>query len=182
MNMTMTPKLHRQLRRLNFVPRWAIFPSNRTQSVAEHCFNVATITLWLLDQHDQSHNIQFRLKCLEAAIIHDADESLTGDTPSPNKELPSPEAIAAYPQAKIVLKVADLLEAFAWLYEEQLMGNGINSQPVSEDALKRCLLYWENFQHKDKSRPHFDEMIASFLKTIHDPETIHPIFESGYEL
>ena len=74
---------NREIRDLDFVPRWAIVRTVRPQSVATHSFFVAAYTndlCLLLDVPMKIH-----LSAMQYAICHDWDEIFTGDIPGPHK-------------------------------------------------------------------------------------------------
>lgn len=164
-------QLQRQMRRLAFVPRWAIFPTNRSQSVAEHSFHVSHITLWLLGFSSYREDKDFVLDCLIYAITHDADESVTGDIPSPSKM-----ARLDRPQSEILVKVADGLEAYAFLLEEKMMGNGAFADPIIDDVLQRTQPYFERMEwHGNK--PSWPNFLKLYRPTVYHPVYKHPVLE-----
>lgn len=163
--------LFRQLRRLAFVPRWVIFPTNRRQSVAEHSFHVSTITLWLMQFHPYRDEAGFVLDALTYAIVHDAEESITGDTPSPSK-LPRMDR----PQHEIIVKVADGLEAYAFLYEEKIMGNDVFADPVITDVLQRTQPYFNRMEWNG-DKPSWPNFLKMFRPTVFCPTHKHPVLE-----
>lgn len=77
---------------LHIVPRWAIVPMTRQQSVAEHCYNVVAIAeaLWKLlhrgmVERGQAGEMQTLFPTLtevyQYALDHDMSECATGDIP-----------------------------------------------------------------------------------------------------
>lgn len=121
---------------LMHVPRWAIVPVGRPQSVAEHTFGVMVILLDLptvLDLGVPTHELA---RCLRVALTHDGDEAWSGDLPGPFKgELTKQDGglafnrtlvargcdwtdaeIAPYPTLyRLMVKLADLIEALVYL-------------------------------------------------------------------
>lgn len=107
------------------VGRWNIVRTTKDQSVAEHMYNVCMI----------ARSICARLKIddtmvMKAALEHDLDEVFTGDIPHPakvmamkagmdlNSMIPPPKNVAKLtPTEKLVLKIADLLEAEYFIKE-----------------------------------------------------------------
>lgn len=136
------------LYRLNTVPRWAIVPTIKTQSVAEHTFNVMWIANWLtqftagVDPH----------KLLFDCMVHDADEAFSGDTPSTHKPRPTDKDIASMSRRKIVLKVADGLEALVFLAAEEQFGNK-RIESVMLDVLNNVDRYCKHFPWRGGSEP-----------------------------
>ena len=172
--MSDSDKLMRQLRRLSFVPRWQIFPTNRRQSVADHSFHVTTISMWLMEKHTRRENNEFTLQVLLYALTHDADEAVTGDTPSPNKT-PNYDR----PQHETVVKLADGLEAYAFLMEEQKMGNTFVNTPLIDDVLGRTYPYYEKFawDPHPNGKPSWPNFLKEFRLTVMHPKWNHPVIE-----
>lgn len=121
----------RDLLRLSYVPRWTIVPMNRSQSVADHSFRVASIVMQICGRLATrygaalSHEVD-ATSLVMAALWHDISECLTGDIPSPAKiHLTQSTQAAMYsPSPGIgadILKIADTLEAQTW---HHLWGNG----------------------------------------------------------
>ena len=104
------------LRRLRFVPRWGVVPTIKQQNVAEHCFGVVWVLIWLHDQLQLAPS----LLDIRYAVSHDALEAVTGDHPSPSK--PEVNYINMPVQKKLV-KIADLVEMEMTLNEETKLGN-----------------------------------------------------------
>lgn len=66
--------------RAQTVKRWTIVHTTKQQSLAEHSFNVALIAQEICERMAiSSANV------MRAALVHDLDEILTGDIPSPFK-------------------------------------------------------------------------------------------------
>lgn len=116
-------------RKLSYVQRWGIVPVIRKQSVAEHSFGVAVISLWLMGISRQACD---RAEVIECAITHDMKESVTGDVPSTFKrhikgavdQFESRMPSACYSElTKVIVKLADYLEALAYINEEKHFGN-----------------------------------------------------------
>lgn len=132
------------LRNFAHVTRWAIVRTNRKQSIAEHSFFVALYAARLVDA---LHEGGVMLKCrkaiiLEYALTHDVDELITGDIPTPLKEVADQndgvtnrlfdlfpwisrkaEEWAITEDELAIVKVADILEALMFLREDQGSGN-----------------------------------------------------------
>lgn len=105
--------------RLQDVQRWhTVRMRGPNQSVAEHSYNVAAMGRRYLQIAGRHELIG---PYLEMALVHDNEESLTGDVPSPAKaKAPPPETLLDY-----VLRVCDLQEAALFL---QRYGEGVYAQ------------------------------------------------------
>lgn len=152
----------REMRRLTTIPRWAIFPCIKPQTVAEHCFLVAvyahTINAWLQKQGYEVDYANF-YHTLSYALFHDADEILSGDVTPPAKaemKKAAGESWAGYERwvdaemgkrfnfechapndkSKAVVKLADLLEAIMYTKSEEFMGNK-NFMYVQQQLMNR---------------------------------------------
>lgn len=152
----------RNTRRLSFVPRWVVAPTIRRQNVAEHSFNVACICDILLTKHAYGDDPLMKLEVLRFALYHDADEAYTGDKPAPSKDgtRRAPEELTP---AEVVLKVADLLDAYLFCMEETQMGNHTMSV-VADDAFSRGEKYWEYFDWHENggSKPCYGSVVGWF--------------------
>tara|TARA_R100001594_G_scaffold33685_6_gene62462 strand:+ start:6053 stop:6604 length:552 start_codon:yes stop_codon:yes gene_type:complete len=125
-----------QLRVLSHVPRWAIIRTIREQNVAEHSYFVAVYAKEIAEfvNLDQSEYPML----VWVALMHDIDEMVTGDIPTPSKERHlyiqqhqisrdvgvdfSPDVHLSIAAHKI-LKIADCFEAVMFLMDEQYLGN-----------------------------------------------------------
>lgn len=113
--------------------RWTIVRTARSQSVAEHCFNVQRICINIAPWFNISSITDiFRLS--QAALHHDDLEALTGDLPGIAKHYITVDESgvdvgsrvwydSAGDRIKSIVKLADLLEAFHFLAMESQMGN-----------------------------------------------------------
>lgn len=136
-------------RRLSVVPRWVIVPTIQRQNVAEHSYHVTTTAMWLLGFHVSSKypgtddSIMLQLQVLNCALLHDEDEAATGDKPSSSKQ--GKTYHASMPQYAIIVKVADILEALAFLHQERLMGNTMLAD-IWEERKQALREVWGFFQ------------------------------------
>lgn len=147
----LSDKQLRWSRRLSVVPRWVIVPTIQRQNVAEHSYHVAQTARWLMQFHafkDEDDRMWKALiaDVIELALDHDRDEAASGDRPTPSKQ--GKTYHAGMPQAAIVVKIADILEALAFLHEEKLMGN--TRLTVIWDERKQALREVWGFFHQKK--------------------------------
>lgn len=140
----MTSIVDKTARNCATVYRWAVTRTIQQQSVAEHQFQVARISMRLLTIIEErwmgkatgasSEWTALKLAVIEYSLKHDDDEVLTGDIPGPSKRDGGPVTVrpsrATYvpdgptaPLVKAVTKVADILEIICFVGEETLMGN-----------------------------------------------------------
>ena len=73
-----------QMRTLSYIPRWSIIRTTRTQNVAEHSYYVAVYTKQICDWLDVEPDEKAKLVWM--ALMHDVDEMITGDIPTPSKK------------------------------------------------------------------------------------------------
>jgi 5'-deoxynucleotidase YfbR-like HD superfamily hydrolase len=152
----------RELRELEFVPRWGICRTLKQQSVASHSFyvalyagQVAMLVKWLGD----------RGALLDYALRHDLEEVFMSDVPGPVKRATQDEKKMQefveeelyrrfgmdwrthgvvpdkWPEIKYIVKVADLLDEVFYLASEQQMGNKAVSN-VLEHSYERLRKAW----------------------------------------
>jgi hypothetical protein len=80
-------RLH-HLMALSQVPRWSIVPTVPRQTVGEHTLNVALMVWWVFTNGGIDDTAPRETSAaVMAALFHDAAECLTGDTPTPAKNL-----------------------------------------------------------------------------------------------
>ena len=121
-------KAIRWSRRLSTVERWGVLPTIRRQNTAEHSFHVAITVQWLLTQHARgTANQEFAMRCINAALWHDIEEAAEGDSPGPTK---GPKDYSTYSEESLVVKLADLIESYWFLCEEEDMGNNAGVKMV----------------------------------------------------
>lgn len=121
-------KLHKLLT-LSHVPRWSIIDKLRIQTVGDHSFRVAAIVLILVEEFDRRNLYVSKSKALELAIIHDMDEAISGDLPTPYKQLKGLQESTFRPDTNeaFLVKLADLLEATIFLDRY-----GVRSKEISD--------------------------------------------------
>lgn len=125
-----------QFRVLSHVPRWAIIRTIKQQNVAEHSYYVAIYAKEIAEFVNLDKDEVPLL--VWVALLHDAEEMVTGDIPTPSKERHlhiqryqilrdveiglSPDTNLSLAAHKI-LKIADCFEAIMFLVDEQYIGN-----------------------------------------------------------
>jgi len=134
-----------ELRNLAIVPRWTVMRTVGRETVASHSMfvalyaeEIADVIGWKGDRH----------LLMKAALLHDADESLTGDIPGPVKQflmvretmfrlesaiqqwLPSTykfrtelQSHPQYPDIALIVRAADKIDALLFLLTEIRQGN-----------------------------------------------------------
>ena len=156
--------------RSQHVKRWHIVHTARQQTVAEHSYMVAMISMYLIDAMDQTANESAlflrsdKLDILKWALMHDLPEVIMGDAVSPVKRLAKgafdrveeqvdPD-LKSYERGlpghiKAIVKTADYIDALKYLQTE-----GINGQSKSiykrlhgdmKHHLQKCKERWPNF-------------------------------------
>jgi hypothetical protein len=137
---------------LSHVPRWAIVPHLKPQSVADHSFRVAVIYLELCDRC----KIPASLAGLTRALFHDGAEARSGDIPGPfkrslNGDLAGAEKKATpwledgsslSPDDRWALKMADIIEAYTF----------ISQQGQGPHAARTTGLVWESLKEHARMR------------------------------
>lgn len=113
---------------LSHVPRWSIVPHLIPQSVSDHSFRVAMIAMEIIRRHEgkdgwsdvRPHNVLWH------SLIHDVEESITGDLPSGAKKfLRTRRDIGViiddvpnhgmFIKEMMIVKLADLIEAYTFI-------------------------------------------------------------------
>lgn len=112
--------------------RWHIVESKRTQSVAEHGYMVAMISLSIL-KAIKIQDLNIKNLVMKWALVHDLPEVILGDAPSPVKKALKKEYDKLEKQVdpkwygfkeslpsfvKNVVKIADLIDALVFLSKE----------------------------------------------------------------
>lgn len=133
-------------RRLQHVPRWAIVPKIKQQTVAEHSYGVMSLVLWMFEEargNGTSVSVDFEIETIKHAIKHDQYEAVTGDTPSTAKQqgavaLREPDTGPVPTWAIKLVHLADITEALLFCRDEIDMGNK-TMQPVYEELYSRVM-------------------------------------------
>ena len=186
-----------RLRRLADVPRWAVIPTIRKQTVAEHSFHVATLCTYIGPMHRAVATEAVSMGAvLESALRHDEIESIVGDTPAPVKpymEGASMDILAVelglneyggLREIKEIVKMADIAEAVIFLYEEMALGNRAVGR-VYENLLVHFATRWVNFDYRQRKtteptvdrawKPNWRTLLAK-LHEIYNPR-LHPALD-----
>lgn len=150
--MTITPDLvspnalnfgiEREVRDMDYLPRWSIVRTTRQSSVAAHSYMVTMYALRLAAMYEWKGDLG---RLAAAGLTHDLDELITADIPRPSKQsmLRDPDTKAAHvewlagemkkrfpwyveetdQEIRVMIGFADTLEALMYLIEERRMGN-----------------------------------------------------------
>jgi 5'-deoxynucleotidase YfbR-like HD superfamily hydrolase len=137
------------------VKRWTTVRTTRSQSVAEHSHVVALISMRMCQLLGRPDILPL---CAAYACIHDLDEVITGDIPSPTKRrfdettqktlgLYSDALAVTYgidvPEVKSLVKVAERLEE-AWFINEH--GASIHAYQVQGNIIDKL---YEDFDSQE---------------------------------
>lgn len=130
--------------RAGHVPRWQLCDTTRTQSIAEHMFNVAFIIRDMCEfigiRGDEQNELMIY------GLKHDLDEVITGDMPTVTKErlrnkgcepnglIDIPDIIITDKFARKMVKTADLMESVWWIGEH---GVGRHAVTVAAQIAER---------------------------------------------
>lgn len=173
----------RRLRRLSEVPRWCVVPTIRDQKTAEHSFQVAVVVRWLyLTQIAGLKTSDFLNHLMVAAIDHDDTEAVSGDVASPFKRVHG-QSVKAWektmspnhpPLTALCLKMADLIDAYMFVVEEEAMGNG-RIKAIRIDIEEIVIKLWHD--HKDQFLATDPYDLLAHARQAFDV-TVHPGLES----
>ena len=150
---------------LSHVPRWVVVPMLRTQTVAEHSFNVAMIAQELMSRNPAitSHHVDDEMgtaplvrreNVIWHALTHDIDECVTGDIPGiakqhmrAKRDIPDlvpdrPSIGVTLPEIQLV-KLADIIESYTYCAKYGLGPHARDVQikhllPVLEEAINEA--------------------------------------------
>lgn len=127
------------------IHRWTIVSTIRTQSLAEHSFNVCMIARDIAVEADMDDT-----NIVKYALDHDLDEIMTGDIPSPAKErlgiktdYNGKSYARCTPEERCIVKAADLIDAYLFIKHNCHDRHG-----------KQVYRYMENKLHKFISEAH----------------------------
>lgn len=135
-----------EILRSNHVMRWNIVNTSRSQSVAEHQYNVCMIARHICSVVNIPDE-----RVIKAALEHDLDEVRFGDIPSPTKEMLKHRGVdinammnhisrdLTYDE-QTVLKVADMLDAILFLRDHAI---GARAKTILEHLFDKLFAYTE---------------------------------------
>ena len=136
------------------VKRMHAVPTLFTHTIAEHCYGVGCLAVWLCDQNNVLPEDKARV--LTAVLYHDAPEVWTGDVPAHMKKMYNEiDAALSHEEAewmrkhnfvgpylqgihKAVLQVADRIDLAMLCAYERSMGN---TTPRIEEVFDRAISY-----------------------------------------
>ncbi len=148
------------------VKRWTIVNVTRPQSLAEHTFNVIAISRDLCSRLGIGD-----IQVMKYAFDHDLDEILTGDIPTPAKEMmkirdcyvgKSREACSALDIA--IVKVSDVIEAIRYV---NINGLGRHSSQVVDYLVDKLntKIHLSSIVH-----PNFERCVGELINDIENGE------------
>jgi hypothetical protein len=127
--------------RANYVERWQLVNVSRRQTVAEHSFNVAIIVKSIAEEMKFDSGVIDHI--MKYALMHDLDEVITGDIPTPTKQRVRDLGVEINdlvcvsitpPNYKDIIKAADYIDSLWYLNEN---GVGRHANQVFMDIEKR---------------------------------------------
>ena len=177
-------------RDLSHVPRWGILRSIRKQSVAEHSYYVALYAEQLATVIQWDGDIA---ALLQYALLHDIDETVTGDIPGPVKRAAFDKAkmwdkirdtmarrfgtINVFrlnnplPEIKAIVAVADSIDEISYLIEETVLGNKW-VRVVLVEAIRRFEARWEMLPIGDEEESKNLKILVLNILTTHKQDPI----------
>lgn len=156
---------------LSHVPRWAIVPHTRLQSVADHSFRVAIIADEIRRKAKLDHDKVRPLNLLWGALVHDIDECVTGDIPGPvksflrfNRDAPPPVVLPEDRPALTLdeiklLKVADIIEAATFISQ---WGVGAHAAQVYDSLSRKVAELLQDKPYKKEAVHIMQEILTDF--------------------
>ncbi len=137
--------LEREIRLMSYVPRWCIVQVNNRRALSDHSFHVGIVALRIVKDLElvvlMGSDIDLG-EILEGCLTHDITELQSGDIPGPAQAIakqapgwrqwildktleffPWFSEDHVKPMTKVIVEIADRLEAILYLREESGMGN-----------------------------------------------------------
>lgn len=159
-----------EIMRASTVKRWHIVNTSRTQSLAEHSFNVCFIARALCRHMGiNDENV------MKAALEHDLDEVVLGDLPTPFKKEMAKRGVKVdmakmncaperelNPMERDVLKMADYIDAIHFLTEN---GVGQHANEVREGIADDLDRFLEGFP--DRIAEQYDDILTKVMKELY---------------
>lgn len=142
------------LYRMADIKRWHIVQMNQKQSVAEHSFFVTLLVMRIAGAIGAPVG-----RCVQCALLHDAEEAWTGDIPSPlntGNSLPIKEMMGDMyidniaPITRYVVKICDLAESIKFLRRN---GHSRHCDMIEEQSLEKL---WDLVGNCADEYPKFD--------------------------
>ena len=157
-------------RDMAYVPRWVILRRHRQQYLAEHSYFVAIYAQQVarLIQYEDLYEVVW------FALLHDIDETITGDIPGPIKRAAfdktkarsvmqdvmidkfgadiTTDASFTNDEVRAIVSVADSIEEICYLMEEMSMGNKDWIKPVIDEAIERLKARWSKLPADEDTR------------------------------
>lgn len=145
--------LNHYVRNLQTVQRWNIFPTIRTQHVAEHSYYVVLYVIQLVDKFFPHLPAEEKYAIIKAAVKHDAAEARMGDINGPTKREIRDEAKYKALEERVeqqlgfgdwhtsdlarrLIKAADCLDEYFFLTTEVFLGNRMAEGTLSQVRIR----------------------------------------------
>ena len=147
------------LMRAASVKRWTIVTTSRDESLAEHSFLVIILSKEIGSRAGLTLPLQDHV--MRDAILHDLDEILTGDIPTPAK-IDKPKYNYQSKITEAAVKAADIMQA--WWFISQ-WGTGRHAHEVSDN----CWLRWEKWiRDNEQEFPYIVRAARSIMHELRD--------------
>lgn len=189
--------LNHYVRNLQTVQRWNIFPTIRTQHVAEHSYYVSLYCAEMLERYCAYLSAEDKYTIVLAALKHDAAEARMGDINGPTKRMIRDETRYKELEEQVdkqlgfgewqtsyfglkLIKAADCLDEFFFLTTETYLGNRMAEGTLAQvrsrlsDALYNAFQDWvtvnEVIAEADKQ---MDQMLN--FETLQNDTDVRPV-------